>query len=176
MLFFAVACECSRTRVSCLHHSHSLCKWPSQKKYLMIWTSEEGMKSTISLVESHMKDGSKLRIASEDIRKPFKTPCYSIGCNQRLAPAQKWLSPWVRFLNSALLPNRTRCCALFFFIHKLFEKVFNWKIRNLFTNDKWSSIDSIVHCSIHALLSANALLLAVWRQSICAVQWHYVKY
>jgi len=55
----------------------------------MIWTSEEGMKSTISLVESHMKDGSKLRIASEDIRKPFKTPCYSIGCNQRLAPAQK---------------------------------------------------------------------------------------
>jgi hypothetical protein len=54
--FSAVACECSRTRVSCLRHSHSLCKCPSQKKYLMIWTSEKEMKSTISLVKSHMKD------------------------------------------------------------------------------------------------------------------------
>jgi hypothetical protein len=54
--FSAVACECSRTRVSCLRHSNLLCKCPSHKKYLMIWTSEREMTSTINFVEAHMKD------------------------------------------------------------------------------------------------------------------------
>lgn len=44
--FSAVACECSQSRVSCLRHSHSMCRCPTVRKYFMIWSSNEELKAT----------------------------------------------------------------------------------------------------------------------------------
>lgn len=54
--FSAVACECSRTRVSCLRHGHLLCKCPNESKYIMMWTSESEMSNTVKSVESRIND------------------------------------------------------------------------------------------------------------------------
>jgi histone demethylase JARID1 len=49
--FSAVACECSHSRVSCLRHSHLMCKCHNENRYLMIWCSEHEMTSTLERVE-----------------------------------------------------------------------------------------------------------------------------
>ena len=49
--FSAVACECSESKVSCLRHSHYMCRCAVNRKYLLIWTTEQEMKDTISKVE-----------------------------------------------------------------------------------------------------------------------------
>ena len=48
--FSAVACECSQSKVSCLRHSHYMCRCPPKKKYFMIWSTEEELKDTVSRV------------------------------------------------------------------------------------------------------------------------------
>ena len=44
--FSAVACECSRSKVSCLRHSHYMCRCPFERRYLMIWSPEEELTKT----------------------------------------------------------------------------------------------------------------------------------
>jgi len=51
--FSCVACECSQSKVSCLRHSHFMCRCLPQRKYLMIWSSEEEMKKTLDSVEQY---------------------------------------------------------------------------------------------------------------------------
>ena len=51
--FSAVACECSQTKVSCLRHSHFMCRCPTTRKYFMIWSPNEDLKSTLERVRKH---------------------------------------------------------------------------------------------------------------------------
>lgn len=59
--FSAVACECSESKVSCLRHSHYMCRCSVKRKYLLIWTTEQEMKDTISRVE---KRGEEVEYAN----------------------------------------------------------------------------------------------------------------
>mmetsp|Transcript_20142 Transcript_20142/g.43750 ORF Transcript_20142/g.43750 Transcript_20142/m.43750 type:complete len:705 (+) Transcript_20142:103-2217(+) len=49
--FSAVCCECSDSKVSCLRHSHYMCRCSIKRKYLLSWTPESEMRATISRVE-----------------------------------------------------------------------------------------------------------------------------
>lgn len=51
--FSAVACECSHSKVSCLRHSHYMCRCPTERKYLMIWSDEEELQSTLKRVQDY---------------------------------------------------------------------------------------------------------------------------
>jgi histone demethylase JARID1 len=48
--FSAVACECSQSKVSCLRHSHYMCRCPSRLRYFLIWSTEEELTSTVERV------------------------------------------------------------------------------------------------------------------------------
>ena len=54
--FSAVACECSHSKVSCLRHSHYMCRCPSERKYLMIWSDEDELKSTLKKVQEFCQE------------------------------------------------------------------------------------------------------------------------
>ena len=49
--FSCVACECSQSKVSCLRHSHFMCRCPTHRRYLMIWSSDDEMKGTLKRVK-----------------------------------------------------------------------------------------------------------------------------
>jgi hypothetical protein len=51
--FSAVACVCSQSNVSCLRHSHYMCRCPVERRYLMIWSPEEELNSTVRRVHEH---------------------------------------------------------------------------------------------------------------------------
>ena len=51
--FSAVACECSQSNVSCLRHSHYMCKCPISRRYLIIWSSATEMTDTLCNVRMH---------------------------------------------------------------------------------------------------------------------------
>jgi JmjC domain, hydroxylase/C5HC2 zinc finger len=59
--FSAVACECSQSKVSCLRHSHYMCRCPTERKYFMIWSDEEELKTTLQQVHDHCESLKKLR-------------------------------------------------------------------------------------------------------------------
>lgn len=54
--FSAVACECSESKVSCLRHSHYMCRCVVKRRYLLVWTTEQEMKETISRVEKRAEE------------------------------------------------------------------------------------------------------------------------
>lgn len=49
--FSAVCCECSDSKVSCLRHSHYMCRCSIKRKYILVWTPEKEMKEAIAKVE-----------------------------------------------------------------------------------------------------------------------------
>jgi C5HC2 zinc finger len=51
--FSAVACECSQSKVSCLRHSHYMCRCPIERRYLMVWSPEEELHLTCRKVREH---------------------------------------------------------------------------------------------------------------------------
>lgn len=51
--FSAVACECSQSKVSCLRHSHYMCRCLTKRKYLMVWSDTNELKSTLKRVRDH---------------------------------------------------------------------------------------------------------------------------
>jgi histone demethylase JARID1 len=61
--FSAVGCRCSQSKVSCLRHSHFMCKCPSSQKYMLVWSPIEEMRSVLASVENHCE---VLRIKEED--------------------------------------------------------------------------------------------------------------
>mmetsp|Transcript_28095 Transcript_28095/g.57486 ORF Transcript_28095/g.57486 Transcript_28095/m.57486 type:complete len:699 (-) Transcript_28095:1291-3387(-) len=62
--FSAVACECSESKVSCLRHSHYMCRCTTKRKYLLIWTTEDEMKETLARVEMR---GEQLEKVSKSV-------------------------------------------------------------------------------------------------------------
>ena len=51
--FSGVACACSHTKISCLRHSHFMCRCPTSKRYLMIWSKKDELQETLKKVEDH---------------------------------------------------------------------------------------------------------------------------
>jgi len=54
--FSAVACECSQSKVSCLRHSHYMCRCPTERKYLMIWSTKKEMSATLDRVRNKCEE------------------------------------------------------------------------------------------------------------------------
>eukprot|EP00934_Nitzschia_sp_Nitz4_P008949 Nitzschia sp. Nitz4//scaffold188_size43225//5035//7408//NITZ4_007342-RA/size43225-snap-gene-0.35-mRNA-1//1//CDS//3329539835//8939//frame0 len=50
--FSAVACECSQSKVSCLRDSHFMCRCPTERRYLMVWSKKEELEDTLKNVEN----------------------------------------------------------------------------------------------------------------------------
>lgn len=61
--FSCVACECSQSKVSCLRHSHYMCRCPPEKKYMMIWAQKAEMGKTLKDVQAF---NEKLQATSPD--------------------------------------------------------------------------------------------------------------
>jgi hypothetical protein len=57
--FTAVACECSQSKVSCLRHSHFMCRCPAKRKYFMFWSSNDEMSSTVERVKMYCETLNK---------------------------------------------------------------------------------------------------------------------
>lgn len=51
--FSAVACECSQSKVSCLRHSHYMCRCPPARRYLMIWSPADELENTLTRVQEY---------------------------------------------------------------------------------------------------------------------------
>jgi len=51
--FSAVACECSESKVSCLRHSDYMCHCPTDRRYFMIWSTDEELEATVDRVSDH---------------------------------------------------------------------------------------------------------------------------
>ena len=49
-----VGCECSQSKVSCLRHSHSMCRCVTRRRYFMIWTPEKELSETLDKVRTHL--------------------------------------------------------------------------------------------------------------------------
>ena len=64
--FSAVACECSQTKVSCLRHSHFLCRCCPERRYLMTWSPEEELEGTLLKVRDHCEILKKAQSAATD--------------------------------------------------------------------------------------------------------------
>jgi len=54
--FSAVCCECSDSKVSCLRHSHYMCRCHISRKFMLVWTPEEEMKDAIANVKKRMSE------------------------------------------------------------------------------------------------------------------------
>ena len=67
--FSAVACECSQSKVSCLRHSHYMCRCPTDRKYFMIWSKDEELKSTLQRVRDHCESLKNMEDASASYNK-----------------------------------------------------------------------------------------------------------
>lgn len=59
--FSAVCCECSDRKVSCLRHSHYMCRCSIKRKYILVWTPEKEMREAIARVE---KRGEELNCSA----------------------------------------------------------------------------------------------------------------
>lgn len=68
--FSAVACVCSQSKVSCLRHSHYMCRCPVERRYLMVWSKKEELSSTLERVRNHcesLKPKGGEEAATEDV-------------------------------------------------------------------------------------------------------------
>ena len=90
--FSAVACECSQSKVSCLRHSHYMCRCPTERRYLMIWSNEEELTSTLERVKKHCArlkdeevDGNSSPTINLDHVGPTKLPPVAVGVERDLA-------------------------------------------------------------------------------------------
>ena len=64
--FSAVCCECSESKVSCLRHSHYMCRCSIRRKYLLVWTKEKEMNEAITRVERRGEELSSSNVTSFD--------------------------------------------------------------------------------------------------------------
>jgi hypothetical protein len=65
--YSCVACECSRSKVSCLRHSHYMCRCPVDKKYMMVWsTADEMYKFYDKVKEFFVKLNPKVESSDKD--------------------------------------------------------------------------------------------------------------
>lgn len=74
--FSAVCCECSESKVSCLRHSHYMCRCSVKRKYLLIWTKETEMNDAITRVERRGEELSNSHVVSlvdDDLLEEYAT-------------------------------------------------------------------------------------------------------
>jgi len=91
--FSAVACECSQSKVSCLRHSHYMCRCPTERKYIMIWSSEREMLTTLERGKRHFKKLEESESVNTDVESnPVEAE--SSGEMPQLAPGV--LEDWQR--------------------------------------------------------------------------------
>lgn len=69
--FSAVACECSQSKVSCLRHSHSMCRCAKDRRYLLVWINEKEMNETIQAVRKFCE--SLKTDADDDVQNKLNT-------------------------------------------------------------------------------------------------------
>uniref|UniRef100_A0A6U4EFU0 JmjC domain-containing protein n=2 Tax=Phaeomonas parva TaxID=124430 RepID=A0A6U4EFU0_9STRA len=50
----AIACNCSRKKVACLHHEAYMCQCPKQEKFMLCWASIADMEKNIARVRTHI--------------------------------------------------------------------------------------------------------------------------
>lgn len=74
--FSAICCECSDNKVSCLRHSHYMCRCSIKKKYILIWTPESEMQNTIARVEKRYEELDDA--SQEDVVEPTHKPGYKV--------------------------------------------------------------------------------------------------
>jgi JmjC domain, hydroxylase/C5HC2 zinc finger len=67
--FSAVACECSQSKVSCLRHSHYMCRCPRDRRYLLIWSTAKEMTDTLNDVREYCNALFKKEAVGEDTTK-----------------------------------------------------------------------------------------------------------
>ena len=85
--FSAVACECSQCKVSCLRHSHYMCRCPTERRYLMVWSDKDELNSTLKRVRDHCDS-----LKPKDVEEPANVvsgletlPPVAIGVEQDLS-------------------------------------------------------------------------------------------
>ena len=87
--FSAVACECSQSKVSCLRHSHYMCRCPTERRYLMIWSNENEMKATLKKVRNHcnsLKKAADQDVGEGEIEESLALlPSPAVGVDRDLA-------------------------------------------------------------------------------------------
>ncbi len=66
--FSAVACECSQSKVSCLRHSHYMCRCPPSRRYLMIWSAVAELQDTLTRVREYCISLPKTEQEIEEVR------------------------------------------------------------------------------------------------------------
>ncbi len=81
----AVACQCSQSKVSCLRHSHFMCRCPTERKYFMLWTSNEELKSTLEKVRAHCESLKTSAVQDVDANEAT-TESASLGPLPDIAP------------------------------------------------------------------------------------------
>lgn len=69
--FSCVACECSQTKVSCLRHSHYMCRCPTTEKYMMIWGTEDEMNTILNTVKNFAEELKKSSANGDVSDKPL---------------------------------------------------------------------------------------------------------
>lgn len=89
--FSAVCCKCSDSKVSCLRHSHYMCRCSAKRKFILIWTPESEMIDTISRVEKHGEEldvsnsapmnNDDLEDAASSSRDRLIHQTYEVSCN-----------------------------------------------------------------------------------------------
>mmetsp|Transcript_2765 Transcript_2765/g.6479 ORF Transcript_2765/g.6479 Transcript_2765/m.6479 type:complete len:238 (-) Transcript_2765:1252-1965(-) len=77
--FSAVACVCSQSNVSCLRHSHYMCRCPVQRRYLMIWSSENELNSTVQRVRNHCNCLKANQNQQEIVSSMMRLPSVALG-------------------------------------------------------------------------------------------------
>lgn len=80
--FSAVACVCSQSNVSCLRHSHYMCRCPIERRYLMIWSSERELKSTIQRVRNHCASLNASKNGEEISPSTLHPPTVALGAER----------------------------------------------------------------------------------------------
>lgn len=72
--FSAVCCECSESKVSCLRHSHYMCRCSIKRKYLLVWTKEKEMNDTIAKVErrgEELGNSNLVSLVNDDLLEKY---------------------------------------------------------------------------------------------------------
>lgn len=69
--FSAVGCECSQSKVSCLRHSHFMCRCAVERRYFMIWSTEKELNDTLERVRGHCES---LRVKEAEAGAPLNPP------------------------------------------------------------------------------------------------------
>jgi len=77
--FSCVACECSQSKVSCLRHSHFMCRCPIERRYLMVWSPAGELKTTLHKVQQF---ADQLKVKSVEPDEAFGIEKY----RQPIAP------------------------------------------------------------------------------------------